>query len=385
MRAVFEINRIANRLATFKTARVPSVSRVGRTLLARPFPANATRRILLAYVDDQLAYTQFNALLRYERRFAARGIHFRAIPHTALRADRLPAKLDALFLQSVYVPPAGALEAQLAAIRQARPDLRIAYFDWFAPTDIRLAARVEPWVDAYVKKSLLRDRARYLQPTAGHTNLTDYYGARFGTDNPPPTWTIPPAIVDRLTVGPSFSTGQALIGLFEAAETPPDGDRPIDLHARIATKGSPWYSAMRQEAATAVDTHFGDLTVARQGLIPKKLYMREMEQSKICFSPFGYGEICWRDFEAIAAGAVLLKPDMSHIESVPDIYLPFETYLPVRWDLADIDERVRAALADPAGMRRMAERAFAVVRDHLRGEALFDLVDRLSTAPQRRA
>jgi len=27
--------------------------------------------------------------------------------------------------------------------------------------------------------------------------------------------------------------------------------------------------------------------------------------SKICISPFGYGEICWRDFEAIIFGCLL--------------------------------------------------------------------------------
>jgi len=52
----------------------------------------------------------------------------------------------------------------------------------------------------------------------------------------------------------------------------------------------------------------------------------------------------------------------------------------VRWDLTDLDERVRAALADPTGMSRMATRAFEEVRDHLRGSALFDLVTRCTAS-----
>jgi hypothetical protein len=372
------VNSTAGRLAWSREGTRPFVSAIGRALLARPFATHAAHRILLVYIDHTLAYTQFNALLRHESRFAARGIHFRAVPYRDLDVARLPEKLDAIFLQSPYTPPKGELAGLLASLKAARPGVSISYFDWFAPVDIRFAEQVEPYVDFYVKKSLLRDRSQYLLPNVGHTNLTDYYAARFGTDNPPADWRVPPAIVDRLVVGPSFSTGQSLIGLFESADAPPDDARPIDLHARIALKGSDWYSAMRKEAAQAVAEHFGDLSVASKGSVSKQQYMREMEQSKLCFSPFGYGEICWRDFEAIAAGAVLVKPDMGHIDSAPDIYVPFETYIPVRWDLADLDARVREALAAPEERKRIARRAFTVVRRHLLGDELAILTERLA-------
>ena len=42
-----------------------------------------------------------------------------------------------------------------------------------------------------------------------------------------------------------------------------------------------------------------------------------MRHSRICISPFGYGEICWRDFEAILCGCLVVKPDMSHVETNP--------------------------------------------------------------------
>jgi hypothetical protein len=106
--------------------------------------------------------------------------------------------------------------------------------------------------------------------------------------------------------------------------------------------------------------------------------MTELRRSKLCFSPFGYGEICWRDFEAIACGAVLVKPDMSHVRAQPDIYRPFETYIPVRWDLADLNDRVREALASPETQKTIADAAYATVRDHLRGPALEQLAARLS-------
>jgi hypothetical protein len=353
------------------------LSHLASGLLGRPFASKPDCRILLAYQNDVLAYPQFAAFFRYAGRFAAAGLQFRAIQYRDLYRRELPPTLNALFLQSSYSPADGELESLLSSIRKSNPQLPIAYFDWFAPADIRFADRVEPWVSAYVKKSLLWDRSAYLTPSIGHTHLGDSFAERLGTDNPPLEWRTPAAILPKLVVGPAFSTSPDLVGYFERDTLPAEGARPIDLHARIATRGTPWYSAMRNEAAATVEANFGDLNVASRGMIPKSRYMRELGQSKLCFSPFGYGEVCWRDFEAVAVGTVLVKPDMGHLETNPDIYRPFETYIPVRWDLADLGQRVREALADPEGRRRMTERAFEVVRDHLRGPALIDLAMRL--------
>ncbi|WP_404714027.1 hypothetical protein [Sphingomonas sp. MMS24-J13] len=62
---------------------------------------------MLAYQAHQLAAPQFYPFLRYSRRFAAKGIHFRALPADALTAASLPPNLDALFLQSTYTPAKG--------------------------------------------------------------------------------------------------------------------------------------------------------------------------------------------------------------------------------------------------------------------------------------
>ena len=53
-------------------------------------------------------------------------------------------------------------------------------------------------------------------------------------------------------------------------------------------------------------------------------------------------------------GAVLVKPDMSHLETLPDLYRPGETYLPVRWDFSDLGDVVGSALADADLRRRLA-------------------------------
>ena len=67
-------------------------------------------------------------------------------------------------------------------------------------------------------------------------------------------------------------------------------------------------------------------------------YYKELHNSKYAISPFGWGEICIRDFEAIVQGSVLIKPDVAHLETWPNIYLNGETYLSIPWDLECFEE-----------------------------------------------
>ncbi|MBC69483.1 hypothetical protein [Acinetobacter sp.] len=71
-------------------------------------------------------------------------------------------------------------------------------------------------------------------------------------------------------------------------------------------------------------------------LISKRKYHKELSESKITFSPFGWGEICYRDFEAYCSGSLLIKPSMEHIETWPNLYINNQTYIACRWDLEDL-------------------------------------------------
>jgi len=67
-------------------------------------------------------------------------------------------------------------------------------------------------------------------------------------------------------------------------------------------------------------------------------------------------------------GAVLLKQDMSHIATDPDIFVPGETYVPVQWDLSDMNEKVRWLVADAPARQRIARAAFDRLADYASSE-----------------
>lgn len=62
-------------------------------------------------------------------------------------------------------------------------------------------------------------------------------------------------------------------------------------------------------------------------------------------APFGYGEIAPRDIESATLGSILMKPDMSHIETLPNPYNQ-TTYVDINWDGSNIAEKIELIVGD---------------------------------------
>lgn len=69
-------------------------------------------------------------------------------------------------------------------------------------------------------------------------------------------------------------------------------------------------------------------------------YNQKMFNSKIIFAPFGYGEMAPRDLEAAMYGSILLKPDMSYLETAPNVFEDGKTYIACKHDYSDIEEKI---------------------------------------------
>ena len=80
--------------------------------------------------------------------------------------------------------------------------------------------------------------------------------------------------------------------------------------------------------------------------IPQDQYYEKMKNSKIVIAPFGYGEMAPRDIESSMFGSVLLKNDMSHIDTIPNIYIDRGTYMAIKWDWSDLEKRIDEVLSN---------------------------------------
>ena len=118
--------------------------------------------------------------------------------------------------------------------------------------------------------------------------------------------------------------------------------RPLDLtfrgNLRYEDGGRDKVSEQRNKVLTYLRNV--SMNVASGPVIPKKSYWKELRNAKICISPFGWGEVCYRDFESFISGALLIKPSMEHLTTYPDMYVANETYIPVKWNLDDLPEKL---------------------------------------------
>jgi hypothetical protein len=284
------------------------------------------------------------------------------------QSGRASRRAEIVVIQPWFDISVERLNGLLDRIRSiVRPE-RTIFLDSFAPSDLRLAATLGDQVDLYIKKHALRDRTLYGRPTRGDTNLTDYYSRRYNVAAAEVTFSIPDGFLNKLMIGPGFVSTPELVPLL-VLDAPLHLERRIDVHARLGSAGVPWYQLMREEALRRISTNPKRRLVTRPGA-PRWRYLTEMARAKICFSPFGYGEVAWRDCEAVALGALLLKPDMSHLELEPDVFIPNQTYVPISWDFEDLESKVEHLVAAEDERKQIAAQAHAQVRDYWR-EARF--------------
>ena len=89
--------------------------------------------------------------------------------------------------------------------------------------------------------------------------------------------------------------------------------------------------------------------------LPFQEYINTLYRSKMSLSPFGMGEVCYRDFEVFELGVVMIKPTMDIVSTTPNPYIPDETYIPVDLDWEDLNETVLKMLDKPDKLQYLVE------------------------------
>jgi hypothetical protein len=110
--------------------------------------------------------------------------------------------------------------------------------------------------------------------------------------------------------------------------------------------------------------------------LSRKDFEAAMASSRIMPSPFGWGEIGVRDFEAILYGAVLLKPQMSHMRTWPEVFVEGETYEAVSWDFTDLEAKIAGLLADEPKQAELVSNAQQVYADSVSPQGMEAFCDR---------
>jgi hypothetical protein len=221
---------------------------------------------------------------------------------------------------------------------------------------------VLPYVDGFYKSYLFKDRSRYLESYYGGRIWTDYYHRQFQIDDvfenrPPPVTDA--ALLEKIHLGycaglSNYALSSLLynnsklvkairrcfglakwgvIGPSERDFCPPSAERELALSCRVTTRYSETVSYQRKRTVEILKDYLNHERVN------KCAYFDEMRRAKAVLSPFGWGEINYKDYEVAHCGAVLMKPDIGHLETWPLLF-DERSVLQYRWDFADLPEKV---------------------------------------------
>ena len=79
-------------------------------------------------------------------------------------------------------------------------------------------------------------------------------------------------------------------------------------------------------------------------------------------SCYGWGEICYRDWEAVISNSLLLKPDMSNIRTWPNLYDSYSTYIPLKLDLSDLEHQIDNLEKGNYDLEKIKKSAFEIYK-----------------------
>ena len=97
----------------------------------------------------------------------------------------------------------------------------------------------------------------------------------------------------------------------------------------------------RQKVNEILTKNFG---IKNSKRLSHREFLLSLKNSKISVGAFGWGEVCYREFEAIKMGTAVIFPKMDNIETWPNIYQDRVTYLSYDYDMNNLLDRIKELL-----------------------------------------
>jgi len=354
---------------------------------------------------DMISAAQLHPLLAWQKDLARRGIlEFDHVQGQTF--GELAAAVDRDTSPIVIMRPDWREEPEVAVqtmeqLRARHPSRYFVFLDPYDQTSTRYFG-VLPYVDRFLKYQRLKNVADYHRDLAGGTLVTDYVEKNRGFSLG--DWSVSSELPEgqdhkvgtywnfafardlqrQLQIARlRYRAGGIVSRLSSSRPVTVARDRlmpkkEIDVFCRLSFgRANPleWYGQYRLQAVQALAplkdryrlaVDFGPEDAAKTS---REQYRHEIKRSRIVFSPFGWGEVTWRDYEAAAHRCLLVKPSIDHIDVRPDIFVPNQTYVPVRWDFSDLAEKCEHYLEHPEEAERIMENAYRAYRSALHAAA----------------
>jgi hypothetical protein len=153
--------------------------------------------------------------------------------------------------------------------------------------------------------------------------------------------------------------------------------RPIDVYCR-----STLYSGWTKYHRTATMKLLNQLPrkykiISSTKKVGFSEYYREMALSKIFVSPSGWCEYTPKDYEAMVFGTLLIKPCVEHIDTEPDVLIPNQTYISVKWDMSDLKEKCIYYLENSEERKKITQNAKNAILGYYKDMKFLDKIEEI--------
>lgn len=332
---------------------------------------------------SQRFYSETHPLHKWKSQFKENGIQVQFL--TSHLDEKLPGS-DYLFIHSRYFEKGKNVYTEqrqdqeylinyLSEVRRSTSKLI-----WFDASDSSGSSDFPliPYVDVFLKKQVLKDLNYYTNPQSNN-ELRIWLNETNSTN---PDYPFPACPVDQLKkirlgwnlgfndyryFGYKLSrlSNYLSYALYPLKFSKPSTKREFDLTFRgtIHKEENGLNKVMQQRNSTLNFLNQLNLKISSGLPVSKNIYWKELRNSKLSVSPYGWGEVCYRDFETFIAGSLLVKPSMEHLNTFPDVYKPFETYIPVSWDMNELPEVLEDLTSNYTNYRDIARNGQEVFKE----------------------
>ncbi len=97
-------------------------------------------------------------------------------------------------------------------------------------------------------------------------------------------------------------------------------------------------------------------------------YNFKLSRSKCVISPFGWGELAYRDFEGFYNKCILIKPNIDHLLTWPNFFVKDETYLDFAWDFSNLLDVVQSIKLNQKKYEDIALNGFNIYHNYTTGK-----------------
>lgn len=295
---------------------------------------------------------------------------------------------DFLFLNSKSIPKDNQ-RISLSYLKKIYSKNRNLY--WFDMRDSAGTTQFEvlPYVKRYIKKQFYIDKTIYMKELRGGRFYTDHYTRKYNLtdavkyDQEPLNKKYISKLLLGWNIGSSFffdyvncSKLDYFLELFNFKY----------LNKTRYNKVLPYYSNWEDDDdkfdfISLMNLNFKRHSVAFQrqklmknleeinknkiisGKLSKKKYYEVLRNTKISVGAYGWGEVCYRDFEAIICGTAFMTADMSNIETWPNIYLDGETYLSYDLDFLNLKDNLDILISDKSLRKKLVDNSRSILRN----------------------